>query len=566
MFLFINNLRQPMALKNSGRPSPRGPRPLALRKPARFIATILLAWAVAGCSDFGSEPKEPTIPDCPDTAEHQLNGLFGELVDHLYRIEVSQALFYKGVTASFETTVGGHAPIYTRQEVHDVTTAIAELSGLRFPVELILDEIDSLLVEADPGENWAPLFRRWEVSINSALNMGDSLHDRLENKARSILADLALNKGSPEAAAFSCQVTGVGAGFNSLEEFLERADRKAWVELFPAFTSCALTLWSEDWYDLIQEIQPLFARNQEPLLGGLSLFMAPDIKTSASGWSELEAWGEGGRTIQPIIVAPDDPTALSGPAVLVLIPRAGLKGSLYHTFFLNRPKALEQVPPGEYDILFLASGGRPTTSGPITIGPSPTRDLFFAFQPLNPEPCAGPNGALPLWVIDPMSGLHLSNPCQCDCRTEVWEGSATFQVTTPEDTTHIIRSTSAFRFVVSCRDASISGEGTGTVEILRRSNGECEYTGPAENSFKIQLSGHRFLRTVNLTFSKAGGTFTTTLLCPGEEAGTIDISEIVQPARTTSLELEGIVSTVEFPTGATLDSPFYISTQISRIF
>lgn len=538
-----------------------------------FQAAALLPVLLLGCGDLGSTPTAFEAPICPDQPMADLNERLGDLANLLYRVDVNNMLLAKGASDRFHTTVAGHEPLYEKGEIADITLSIVHQSVIADSVRTLFAMIDSIGSREAPQSEWLDLFRRWERSVETSLTMSDSLESLIRDKAGSLLDSLiAVREFSPEKVAFECTMEGIGRGFPDIASFADQADEEEWLAFIPELVSCGLDPWRDRWYDLTQR---LFLPGQavgEPFLGQVGFFRLPELIGAETGWSEAERWGGGEGRIDVTISADPDSTLPGGACVAVLLPESGPRGSYYQTFFAHTPKPFVSVPSGTYEVLLFTSGGRPVSSGPIAIEESGTEAIHFIYRPINPEWCRGGGGGIDTWVLDPSDEAHLSIPCNCPCQTEVWQGETLFQSplltdTTTADINCTVRRSGSFNAIVSCRDRTISGTGTGKVTLIKR-GGDCDYRLLSDSAYTFSVSGRKIsFSAISLEFVFSSLALSAERTCPGGGREEFDLGTALNQDYRPYLSPDSFGrAEIYFPPGTTPESSFHLRTTLRRIF
>lgn len=523
---------------------------------------LILLLVTLGCG--GDSPADPDGSDevCPDQAYAELNLLFGRLADALYHLDVAQMLLLKGASDRFTTPVADHDSVYSRQEMYDVIVAAALGWQYGDSVVTLMDEIEGAADSLDPDGEWAAPFGEWRLSVEEALAFGDSTYRRTRAHAHEIAFALAPDSTRPQTIAIACAARKVDPSFEGLADFLEGADDRDWVEFLPAFVACASPYLSEGWGEFVRGTVAAVADRRRPFLGPVGRAVLDELPATEPGWPAIEAWAGASGAVRL------DLTGNGGtrPALALLIDRSTGLAS-YHPFFQNQAVLLAPVPPGSYRVLVLSSGARPVVSGTFDLGDGETATVAPATTPFATENCVLTGGDVTLWVVNASSDEHLANDFDVKCRSEVWNGTAIFQVEVADAPGVRIRSGGEFSFVVDCDDQSIGGSGLGTVTIEPQDTARCAVTDPGPIYFVFQVSGARSIDGMVVAFSKEEIPLLLEVTCPAGSTFTRNVTTQIFPDREVSLVIGNArrASSV-FPPSATPEGPAYIFTEVRREF
>ncbi|MFH1277627.1 MAG: hypothetical protein ABIK65_04535 [Candidatus Eisenbacteria bacterium] len=527
----------------------------------RYLPLILLPLLLACGDDSPSEPDGPKDA-CPDQAYADLNLLFGRLADVLYYVDVAQMLLPKGASNRFTTTVADHDSIYSRQEIYDLISAATLGRQYADSVRTLMNGIENAADTLDPDEAWSGVFRGWRRSVDEALAFGDTTFRRTREYAAAIAAEVAPHDSLPSSIALGCSARETDPGFDGLAAFVDGADDGSWIGLLPSFVACASPLLLDGWAVFARDMVAAVAGRERPLLGPIARNLLPELLAAEPGWPSIERWANATGAILLDLTG----GGRTGPALALLVAE-GEGGAAFHPFFQSRTSILGPVPPGAYRVLVLSSDARPAVSPSFTIADRDTATVSPETTPLVEEECTLSGGDVTLWVIDASNDEHVANDFDLKCKTEVWTGTAIFQVEVPDAPGVRLRSAGTFSLVVDCEDQSIDGGGAGMVTVERADTAQCAPADPGALPFVFQVNGLRSLEDMKIIFAKEPLPLLVEVTCPSGSAFTRDVTAQIFPDR----EVTFIIGSARhasnlFPASATPESPAYIFTEVNREF
>lgn len=536
-------------------------RSAARRAVLGSILGPILAAAI-GCGGSGTPPDGDG--PCPAQGLADFNEKAGLLARLLYDLDLSPLLLVKGATGNFETTVSGHPPIYTSQEMYDVLTAALTVEAIADSARALALAVAEAADTLDRDGAWAPLLDRWIDGIEESVARGESLFVLARDRGRSVGALLEPLDTAGAAIALACRARDIAPEHADLAAFFGAASDEDWVALLPSFLACAKPKWSEGHQLFIYQLFAARVERADPLLGPVGLHLAGEVAAAAPGWNGAAEWAGGTGSLRIVPGA----AGLSGTGLAIVLPESSTpRGSTYRPYFLAAETTIPGLPAGSYRLLAFQSGSRPYASEPFPIETGGTAVVSTAFAPLSGDGCTPEGGAVPVVVFDPTSVEHLANDYDLVCRTEVWEGSAIYQIDVAKVPGYRVRAVGTFRAIVDCSDLAVSGEGSGTVELIPVDPGACTAASIVPDTFTFRIEGGRTQDMIVLGTRIDPAVFLVNVSCPDDSTRVENVSASVFPDRQAGLSpgTSGHAET-RFPPGSTPESPFYTLMEVDRIY